>query len=87
MEKTIEIISGKLSSIEENLKGVTLAHAATVKNYDSNFDIIAKWHKADCKFHKLVIVAGVVGAYKLHKQNKELKALKAKIEEQGKEEE
>lgn len=86
MEKTIEIISEKLSSVEKSLDGLSLCHNASVKNYDHNFDIIGKWHKSDRKFHKFVVVAGVIGAYKLYKQNKELKALKAKIEEQGKEE-
>lgn len=86
MEKTIEIISGKLSNLENELKGLSLCHNASVKNYDGNFDIINKWHKSDRKFHKFVVVAGICGVYTLYKQNKEIKALKAKIEEQGKEE-
>ena len=86
MEKTIEIISEKVSGLEKSLEGVSLCHNATVKNYNDNFDVISGWHKSDRKFHKFVVVAGIIGAYQLYKQNKELKALKAKIEEQGKEE-
>ena len=59
MEKTIEIISEKLSSVEKSLDGLSLCHNASVKNYDHNFDIIGKWHKSDRKFHKFVVVAGV----------------------------
>lgn len=87
MEKTIEIISGKLSNLETGLKKVVEAHIATVNAYDDNFKIMIKWHKSDRKFHKFVVVAGICGAYAMYKQNKEIKALKAKIEEQGKEEE
>ena len=86
MEKTIEIISGKLSNVEDGLKNLATSYIATIKNYDSNFDTISKWHKSDRKFHKFVVVAGICGAYAMYKQNKEIKALKAKIEEQGKEE-
>lgn len=86
MEKTIEIISEKLSNLEENFKSLAVKHNGTIEAYDSNFVLMANWHKSDRKFHKFVVVAGVIGAYKLYKQNKELKALKAKIEEQGKEE-
>ena len=86
MEKTIEIISEKLSNLENELKGLSLSHNATVKNYDGNFGIIAKWRRSDRKFHKFVVAAGICGAYTMYKQNKEIKALKAKIEEQGKEE-
>lgn len=81
MEKTIEIISEKVSNLENELKGLSLSHNATVKNYDGNFGIIGKWHKSDRKFHKFVVVAGICGAYAMYKQNKEIKALKATIGE------
>lgn len=86
MEKTIEIISEKLSNLENELYGLTSCHNSTVKSYDDNFILISKWRKSDRKFHKLVVVAGIYSAYTMYKQHKELKALKAKIEEQGKEE-
>lgn len=87
MEKTVEILSGKISSIEKELSGLTDAHNNTIKIYDNNFVKVANWNHGYRKFRGFVIVAGICGAYALYKQHKELKALKAKIEEPEKTEE
>lgn len=82
MEKTIEMISGKITQIESVInRNFTVIN----NNFEEHMKAINDAFKAVKKqrtFNKLVIVAGIYGAYKIHKQNEELQALKAKNEEQ-----
>lgn len=85
MEKTIELISGRVAEIENCIiKNFEIIN----NNFEDHKQAINKLYKAVCKqsrFNKLVLIAGIYGAYTLRKQNKELQELKAKNEEQAEE--
>ena len=103
MEKTIELISGKLNNVEKDVDDLWngLQHVGKVVNSnadinDCNFNIIenfmkktddcfktaAKALKSQSKFNKLMFVGLIAGGYILYKQDKAIKELQAKNEEQ-----
>lgn len=86
MEKTMEVLSGKLMGLEKAYESLSGAHNETVKLYDANFSKILGWHRGQKKFNKFAFIAMAAGAYMLYKQNKEIKELQDKARAKTQEE-
>lgn len=93
MEKTIELISGKLNNVEKIIDNNAKVLQGTMEVVDHNADVcndfmskMAKTLKSQAKLNRLMFVGLIAGGYILYKQNKEIQELKAKNEVQEQEE-